>query len=432
MSRRLVSRTAPSSARVTALVVRPGGWEGEGAATAAARASSAAPVTVLDGTDPLPELLAAIDAAVGTPVLVRVPSDAEHLTQVLALCDRTLAVAGPRVRELPAGAERVDPGVDPARLGRRLAHASVGIAFGAGGAKGWAHVGVLRSLERAGYVVDAVAGSSVGAWVGAWTALGHDAAAVEELLRERFDDYAVHAIFRQGGPQGTAVMTRAARETTQDARFADLAVPLTVLAADLAGKQPAVLDEGPVAQALVTAMTVPGLYPPVRRGAQRLVDAVVLTPVPTSALTGVDVTIAVNLFGSVTSPAWPGATARARRRPERPRPGGRVARAGVARRRRRADRRGRTSRSPRTSAAATGVTSDRPSSTSPQGRRPWRRPSPRCARWPGPRADAPTVIRTCRPAAGGRWSRPSWRPPPPRGCRAATGGRASCSRRALA
>ena len=309
VSRRLVSRTAPSSARVTALVVRPGGWEGEGAATAAARESSAAPLTVLDGTGPLPELLAALDAAVGTPVLVRVPSDAEHLTQVLALCDRALAVAGPRVRELPAGAERVDPGVEPARLGRRLAHASVGIAFGAGGAKGWAHVGVLRSLERAGYVVDAVAGSSVGAWVGAWTALGHDAAAVEGLLRERFDDYAVHAIFRQGGPQGTAVMTRAARETTQDARFADLAVPLTVLAADLAGKQPAVLDVGPVAQALVTAMTVPGLYPPVRRGAQRLVDAVVLTPVPTSALTGVDVTIAVNLFGSVTSPAWPGATA---------------------------------------------------------------------------------------------------------------------------
>ena len=96
---------------------------------------------------------------------------------------------------------------------------------------------MLRSLERAGYVVDAVAGSSVGAWVGAWTALGHDAAAVEELLRERFDDYAVHAIFRQGGPQGTAVMTRAARETTAvTCQFADLAVPLTVLAADLAGQ----------------------------------------------------------------------------------------------------------------------------------------------------------------------------------------------------
>ena len=121
-------------------------------------------------------------------------------------------------------------------MGRRLARASVGIAFGAGGAKGWAHVGVLRSLERAGYVVDAVAGSSVGAWVGAWTALGHDADGIERLMRETFDAEAVHAIFRQGGPQGTAVMTKAARETTGDASFADLAVPLTVLAADLAGR----------------------------------------------------------------------------------------------------------------------------------------------------------------------------------------------------
>ena len=113
VSRRLVSRTAPSSARVTALVVRPGGWEGEGAATAAARASSAAPLTVLDGTDPLPELLAAIDAAVGTPVLVRVPSDAEHLTQVLALCDRTLAVAGPRVRGCRPGPSGWTPASTP-------------------------------------------------------------------------------------------------------------------------------------------------------------------------------------------------------------------------------------------------------------------------------------------------------------------------------
>ena len=307
VSRRLVTRTAPSSGRVTALVTPPSGWDGEAAATAAAQASSAATLTVLDGSDPLPELLTRIDAAAGGPVLVRVRADSAHLAELLAHSDHALVVAGPRARSLPAGAERVDPGADPARLGRRLARASVGIALGAGGAKGWAHVGVLRSLQRAGYVVDAVSGSSVGAWVGAWTALGHDADAVEDLMRERFDDYAVHAIFRQGGPQGTAVMTRAARETTADARFADLGVPLTVLAADLAAQRPAVLDEGSVAPALVTAMTVPGLYPPVRRGDQRLVDAVVLTPVPTAALSSVDVTLAVNLLGRPHGSAWPGA-----------------------------------------------------------------------------------------------------------------------------
>ena len=82
--------------------------------------------------------------------------------------------------------------------------------FGAGGAKGWAHVGTLRSLQRAGYVVDAVAGSSIGAWIGAWTALGHDAGTVEQLLRDRFNGDAVQAMFRHGGADGTAVMARLA------------------------------------------------------------------------------------------------------------------------------------------------------------------------------------------------------------------------------
>jgi NTE family protein len=166
---------------------------------------------------------------------------------------------------------------------------------------------VLRSLQRAGYVVDAVAGSSIGAWVGAWTALGHDAGTVEWLLRGRFDGDAVQAMFRRGGADGTAVMARLARETTAGAGFADLAVPLAVLTADLAAQCPVPLTAGGVADALVAAMTVPGLYPPVRRGDQRLVDAVVLTPVPTAALAGVDVTIAVNLLGRQALSAWPGA-----------------------------------------------------------------------------------------------------------------------------
>jgi len=197
--------------------------------------------------------------------------------------------------------------VDPARLGRRLARASVGVAFGAGGAKGWAHVGALRSLQRAGYVVEAVAGSSIGAWVAAWTALGHEAGTVERLLRDGFDADAVQAMFRRGGADGTAVMARLARETTADTRFADLAKPLAVLTADLAAQRPVTLTEDRVADALVAAMTVPGLYPPVRRGDQRLVDAVVLTPVPTAALDEIDVTIAVNLLGRQALPAWPGA-----------------------------------------------------------------------------------------------------------------------------
>lgn len=111
----------------------------------------------------------------------------------------------------------------------------------------------------------------------------------------------------RGGADGIAVLARLARETTAGAGFADLAIPLAVLTADLAGQRPVTLTEDSVADALVAAMTVPGLYPPVRRGDQRLVDAVVLTPVPTAALAGTDVTIAVNLLGRQALPAWPGA-----------------------------------------------------------------------------------------------------------------------------
>jgi hypothetical protein len=123
-----------------------------------------------------------------------VRTDHGDLAELLDYCDRTVAVLHADGKSdavlaalLPSDVSRVQPTVDPAWLGRRLARASVGVAFGAGGAKGWAHVGVLRRLQRAGYVVDAVAGSSIGAWVGAWTALGHEAGSVGQLLRDRFD-----------------------------------------------------------------------------------------------------------------------------------------------------------------------------------------------------------------------------------------------------
>ena len=61
-------------------------------------------------------------------------------------------------------------------------------------------------------------------------------------------------------------------------------------------------------EALLAALSIPGLYPPYLRGAQRLVDAVSLTPVPLDAVVeaGADVTIAVNLLGRETLPRWPG------------------------------------------------------------------------------------------------------------------------------
>ena len=175
LSRRLVERTTAAPAKITALLTEPAGWAGAVTAVTTARAASAAPLTVLDATGaeaspigrttapgggitPAHELRARLDAAAAAgPVLLHARTDRSDLAELLDYCDRMVAVLpadgtldAALSDSLASDVNRVEPTVDPAWLGRRLAGASVGIAFGAGGAKGWAHVGALRSLQRAG------------------------------------------------------------------------------------------------------------------------------------------------------------------------------------------------------------------------------------------------------------------------------------------
>jgi predicted acylesterase/phospholipase RssA/CRP-like cAMP-binding protein len=208
---------------------------------------------------------------------------------------------------------RVDPraaGPGVARLGRVLARTRLGLALGAGGAKGYAHVGVLQVLEEAGYAVDCVGGSSIGAMVGAWVALGRTAAEIEATLRSRFSPENVAEMFTltwAGTSAGAELHRRLCRETTGDLGFADLEVPFVAMAVDLNTRQPAPVREGPVWEALVASTALAGLYPPFARGGQRLVDGLALVPVPTTAVaeTGADVMVSVNLMSRETLAAWP-------------------------------------------------------------------------------------------------------------------------------
>ena len=200
-------------------------------------------------------------------------------------------------------------GKDVAWLGRHLSRTKLGLSLGAGGFKCFAHAGVIKVLEGAGYSIDCVAGSSMGAVVAVWLALGMTASEIEARLRDHCgSDAVVNSIFRKGAAgDGIEVFARIFRETTADRSFADLAIPATVMTADLAGKRPAPIRTGPLWEALMAALSVPGLYTPWARGEQRLVDAVSLTPVPLDSVieTGADVTIAVNLLGRETLPEWP-------------------------------------------------------------------------------------------------------------------------------
>jgi predicted acylesterase/phospholipase RssA len=206
---------------------------------------------------------------------------------------------------------REAPDGDVAWLGRHLARTKLGLALGAGGAKGYAHIGALYVLEEAGYTVDYVAGSSIGAMVGAWLALGRTAAEVEASMRQAFTPDNVAAVFKlsmAGTSSGLDAHTRACQETTLHRTFADLRIPLVAMAVDLNTRQPAPVRDGPLWQALLASTALAGLFPPYQRGQQRLVDGLALVPVPTAAVIeeGADVTVSVNLLSRETLPAWPG------------------------------------------------------------------------------------------------------------------------------
>jgi len=196
-------------------------------------------------------------------------------------------------------------------VGRHLTRTKLGLALGAGGAKGYAHVGVLKVLEEAGYVIDYVAGSSIGAIVGTYLALGGDAAEIDRTLRESFDAQAVAEIFKislSGRSTGLELMTKLLRETTCDRTFADTKIPLTIMSVDLVRRAPAPLRQGLLWEALLAATALAGMFPPFARDGQRLVDGLALVPVPTGTVVedGADVTVAVSLISADTLPRWPG------------------------------------------------------------------------------------------------------------------------------
>ena len=314
LSRRLAATTAQVGVERTrgeavALVAAPD--VDVGGIVEATRAAKVGSVATLDGSSPT--ALAELDEQLAEHELVLVACEPgqDGLADVLDAADRTVE------------ATATD---DIAWLGRHLARTKLGLALGAGGAKGYAHVGVLRVLERAGYTVDCVAGSSIGAIVGALIGLGQDSTEIEETMRRSFTEENVAEIFKlsfAGTSSGLKVMTELLHELTQDKSFADLRPPLVAMTADLVAREAAGIDEGPLWSALLAATSVAGLFPPFESDGRRLVDGIALVPVPTDAARelGADIVVSVNLISRSVLPAWPGDDAE----PEEPKgPGSRM------------------------------------------------------------------------------------------------------------
>jgi NTE family protein len=294
---------------------------------AATRAASPGPVEAVDAEPELGDALVRLDDALQEhrTVVLSAELDRSTLALVLEQVDRAVVLASEReAADLPAagtGGAPLElrtvadgaplPPREVAWLGRHLARTKLGLALGAGGAKGYAHVGALEVLEEAGYVVDCAGGSSIGAIVAAYVALGMHSGEIDATLRGAFTPEAVAEVFKlslTGESTGLETMTRILRDTTRERAFADTEIPLVAMTADLTDRLPAPLREGPIWEALLASTALAGMFPPRERDGHRLVDGLALVPVPTDAVAedGADVTVAVNLMSRDTLPAWPG------------------------------------------------------------------------------------------------------------------------------
>lgn len=178
---------------------------------------------------------------------------------------------------------------------------SVGIALGSGAAKGWAHIGVLNGLAAMGIKPDKVAGCSVGALVGA--AYAHDhLPELEEWVRS-FSSWDVLGLmdirWRKGGLIGGDKVFDVLQARIGDVNIENLNRPFAAVATDLYSGQEIWFTEGDLRQAVRASCSMPGILAPVKQGDRWLVDGAVVNPVPVSVsrAMGVDLVIAVDLYG---------------------------------------------------------------------------------------------------------------------------------------
>ncbi|MBN1264596.1 MAG: patatin-like phospholipase family protein [Anaerolineales bacterium] len=191
---------------------------------------------------------------------------------------------------------------------------TLGLALAGGGARGFAHVGVLKVLEKHGIRVDYLCGSSMGGLVAALYAAGFSPAEIEktvlslrsrrQLLRLIDLSLPTHHPLR-GMFAGQKVRSFFAELLGDIKTFSDLRFPLAVTAVDLVTAREVILNEGSLLDALMATTAVPGVFNPVEKNGMELVDGGVLNnlPVDLARGQGADRVIAVDVAVKIFDPS---------------------------------------------------------------------------------------------------------------------------------
>lgn len=160
----------------------------------------------------------------------------------------------------------------------------LGVALGGGFARGLVHIGVLKALEAAQIPVDFVAGTSVGAIIGACYCAGVSAAELEEIARAtRFKDFARWTLSRYGFCSNDR-MTQFCSRVLKVSTFEELRIPLAVTATKFRTGQAVVFTKGPLVPPIRASCAYPGMFLPVEIDGHSYVDGMLAYAVPTTPL----------------------------------------------------------------------------------------------------------------------------------------------------
>jgi NTE family protein len=199
--------------------------------------------------------------------------------------------------------------------------ALLGLALGGGGVRGFAHLGVLRVLEREGLAPRAIAGTSMGAIIAALYALSPSLAAVEQRMGEFFARFApalsrltASVAASQGGiavdePSllDAGVFHQYFDALIPDVTFETARVPLAVVAVDLVSGEEVVFTSGPVRPAVLGSVALPGVFPPIVHDGRLLVDGGWTSRIPVDAVRqiGADRVLGVEVSDNSDNPFLP-------------------------------------------------------------------------------------------------------------------------------
>jgi NTE family protein len=191
---------------------------------------------------------------------------------------------------------------------------TIGVALGAGGARGLAHIIALQAFEELGVKPSVIAGTSIGAVIGAGLATGLSTAEMKDAVEEirasrpgRFGSFSNNAKFKfaialldptteSGGLIKGEKFIRFLRGKIKADRFEDLQIPLLVVATDYWRREQVIFNKGNLLSAVWASYSLPGLFAPVMIGKDLLVDGGLMNPLPYDILQPLcDVTIAIDV-----------------------------------------------------------------------------------------------------------------------------------------